>query len=191
MKSKKTKTETPHIGVTLVGDRSDRKPRVLTRTKRIRMQTNFDTDTYPSLTQQQFAEGSTISKLMARHKDPAQIPYVNKWPGRYGIAPNTTFHEMQNASVMTKEYFRQLPVDVQKKFNGDIDQLFDFVENPENLAEAQEMGLLPEPEPTTSASAADAGITATTPPATPQNPNEAKSPSAEPPASPEGSKAAG
>jgi len=78
----------------------------------------------------------------------------------YGDFSNATdFHDMKNRIIDAENDFAELPAYLRTRFNNDPGQLLSFLDDPDNLSEAQELGLCPKPIPE--------------PPATPTPPVEA------------------
>lgn len=70
---------------------------------------------------------------------------TSKQPQWGDFGDGTTFHEAQQAVVEAKEAFSSLPSAVRDRFKNDPGQFLDFVNDPENLDEAIELGLVEKP----------------------------------------------
>lgn len=121
----------------------------------------------PSLTVQAPAEETDINKIMKRVMK-GQSVIVNNGQPFYGDVSDLgglqeAFMKVQEA----EDLFMQYPADVRERFENDPIQLVEFLENPNNRAEAEKLGLVnkapvPEPAktpPTPPAPAAGAGTT--------------------------------
>jgi len=101
-----------------------------------------------SVTQQQFKKDADINTIADRHfkgagRFGAQIgnPAATRKP-RFMDISSIEFHSMLNKVVDTQEAFRSLSARTKGRFNNDPYQLLRFVENPDNRAQALEMGLI-------------------------------------------------
>jgi len=87
----------------------------------------------------------------------------NAREAQYGdFTDASDFHTMKNRIIEAESDFARLPSHLRTRFNNDPGQLLSFLDDPENLSEAQELGLCPKPIPDT--------------PATPTPPDEASTP---------------
>ena len=87
----------------------------------------------------------------------------NASEGQYGdFTDACDFHTMKNRIIEAESDFARLPAHLRTRFNNDPGQLLSFLDDPQNLSEAQELGLCPRPIPE--------------PPATPTPPTEAPTP---------------
>jgi len=74
----------------------------------------------------------------------------NASEANYGDFSNATdFHDMKNRIIDAEMDFSQLPAYLRSRFNNDPGQLLAFLDDPDNLSEAQELGLCPKPIPDT------------------------------------------
>ena len=53
------------------------------------------------------------------------------------------FHNANNRIIQAREDFLALPSEIREQFDNDPGQLVEFINDPDNIEEAQEMGLLP------------------------------------------------
>jgi len=68
--------------------------------------------------------------------------------GQYGdFTDACDFHTMKNRIIEAESDFARLPAYLRTRFNNDPGQLLAFLDDPENLSEAQELGLCPKPIP--------------------------------------------
>jgi len=71
----------------------------------------------------------------------------NAQEAQYGDFTNATdFHDMKNRVIDAESDFAKLPSYLRTRFNNDPGQLLSFLDDPENLSEAQELGLCPMPD---------------------------------------------
>lgn len=106
-----------------------------------------------SLTQQHQAKEADINNVVGRHLasggtlnnlvDPRATRnpiFGNFVPGAMG------FHEAQNLVIETQSKFDTLPARLRSKFNNDPFMMLRWLEDPRNLAEAQKLRLVPDPD---------------------------------------------
>jgi len=95
-------------------------------------------------TKQAFVEECDINVIMRTWLKTGTVPSVP--PGlsaQYGDFSNTlTYQESLNAVIYAAHKFRELPLDIRKKFNHNPDELLAFVDNPANRQESIDLGLL-------------------------------------------------
>lgn len=115
----------------------------------------------PSLAQQQFAEESDINYIAERYGLTGELPQVLDLP-RYGNFEGIfDFQTAQNAVILAKQQFMTLPAKLRSRFDNDPQKLLTFLENPDNRAEAEFLGLMepqqPAQEPATATPGAPEG----------------------------------
>jgi len=108
------------------------------RSPRIRVQTTF---TKPSLTEQSHASACDVNQIMARFLKGTPITHVNHNQPTYGDAPSLDFREAMDIIQNAETQFDALPSAIRKRFDNSPHQFLQFMENPENVSEAIEMGL--------------------------------------------------
>jgi phage internal scaffolding protein len=91
--------------------------------------------------QQQFKDDCDINSIMRRFQKTGAIDHVAQHQPKYGIASPLDLHAAMNLVTMAESMFADLPSSLRRRFNGNATELLDFVQNPENAAEAQELGL--------------------------------------------------
>lgn len=99
-----------------------------------------------------------INSIMAKVKRGHMVPIRTGSPLFGDFTNGTTFHDMNNRILDAQDQFMTLPAAIRQEFQNDPGQLMDFLNNPENLDEAIEMGLLepsPADEPTPHESASE------------------------------------
>ena len=86
---------------------------------------------------------------MAKYRNTGIIP-TSKGPGSFAdnfVIPD--FQESLNIQVKAQEMFNALDANIRAEFKNDPAQLMDFLEDPENRARGEEIGLInPKPKPT-------------------------------------------
>lgn len=110
-----------------------------------RAATDIDFTGEESLTQQQFAEDADLNKVLARWgiTDGSALPPAAIDPSYYGDFSSTIDYRQALDRIRdAKEKFEQLPAKLRKRFNNNPADLWEFVDNPDNVDEAIELGLL-------------------------------------------------
>ena len=109
-------------------------------TKRKRVQVNTGKETK---VQQHFKDETNVTSIVKRFTQTGQLPYGNQNPV-YGdfTHVNPNFTETLNEVTRIKNEFLKLPSNIRARFQNQPQNLLDFIENPDNLVEATEMGLL-------------------------------------------------
>lgn len=103
----------------------------------------------PTLTQQQFVEESDINYIAERYGLTGELPTVLNLP-RYGdFSGIFDFQTAQNAVRAAVEQFMTLPAKLRSRFDNQPQKLLAFLEDPENRAEAEFLGLVKKQEPET------------------------------------------
>lgn len=120
--------------------------KIITRRKNgsKRVQT-FNED--PSLTDQSVSAETDINNIMSQYKK------TKLWPGMPGRGIYTgdqepPIRDLTEAMIMVqdaRENFMQLPSEIRLLFKNDPIAMYDWLKNPENDAQAIELGLKPSP----------------------------------------------
>lgn len=105
----------------------------------------------PSRTKQSFKQEADINYIVERWGS-VNLGAQNQTRPMYGdFTQVTDFHGAQNQMLQAQEGFATLGARLRERFNNDPGALLDFVDNPENLEEAQALGILPKPAPASAA----------------------------------------
>ncbi len=129
----------------------------------------------PTVTEQAHKNHVDINTIVKKYQKTGELPGASG-SGTYGdfdLAED--FHDAQNRLIAADEIFMNVPSDIRKRFGNDAGQFLEFVNDPENLVEAQEMGLVPKPKKSV--------------PEVGERVNPPEKPAPDPPARPEGSPA--
>lgn len=96
--------------------------------------------------QQQFKEESDINEIVRRFGLTGTVPEAFRMPEYcdYRDAP-VDFHAAMNFVRDSQNVFLTLPAHVRARFDNDAGRLTQFLENPENRAEAISLGLIERP----------------------------------------------
>lgn len=103
-----------------------------------------------SRTKQEFREECDINNVVAKHILTGQFTHLAKQMPAYGDFSNVSDYQTACDQIKQAELnFAQLPAKVRKRMDNDPAVFIAFLENPDNQAEAEELGLvdLPEPSP--------------------------------------------
>lgn len=108
-----------------------------------RIQTIWESE---SKTQQQFRDEVDINRIMKKYMQGVPISHVNHKLGIYGDFSNVKdFQSALETVTGATEAFNQLPSHIRNRFSNDPNQLFQFLQNPQNQSEAISLGLMTEP----------------------------------------------
>lgn len=94
-----------------------------------------------------------INNIMAKYVKTGAVSHFNAKGARYGDVPAVSYHEALNTVIAARELFEGLPAKIRTRFQNDPGQFLAFVQDPNNTAEAVELGLAtarPAPEPSPS-----------------------------------------
>lgn len=97
--------------------------------------------TGPSMTAQEFKKECDINNIMKKYSKTGAISHLAKHGANYGIANSVSFHDAMNLVSTATSMFEELPANIKDKFRHDPGAFFDFVNDPNNLDEARELGL--------------------------------------------------
>ncbi len=97
-----------------------------------------------SKTQQSAKDDCDINVIMDRHKNGVPPAYGETRQAVYGDFSDFPDYETASVAVANaNSLFANLPASIRKRFENSPGQFLDFVADPENKAEAIELGLLP------------------------------------------------
>ncbi len=94
--------------------------------------------------------GSTnINAIVRKYRKTGELPPPRDGGEVYGdFAFAEDYHTAQNRLKEAEEQFMEMPSDLRTHFQNDPGLFFEFVNNPDNLEECRELGLLPKAEKT-------------------------------------------
>lgn len=117
-------------------------------------------DTGPSdRVQQHFKDECDIGSIMKRFNATGLVTHVNTYKPQYGDFTSVgDYHSAMNAVIEANEYFHSLPASFRERFGQDPKVFFEYLQDPANLKELQDLGILSKSEApsTTSSDAASA-----------------------------------
>lgn len=125
---------------------------------------------------QSFKDECDINNIMAKYRRTGLIEAVNRNQPRYADVTGLEFRTAMEMVAEAQQLFEDMPSSVRKRFGNDPAAFLDFVNDPENRAEAVRLGLVKEPPntlPESPAAAPAAAVAASTPSPAPQAPGSA------------------
>lgn len=97
----------------------------------------------PSRTKQAFKDECDINKIMRKWEKQQTITHVRDGMPSYGDFSNAMeYKEAADRVLAANEAFMQLPAGVRARVNNSPAQFLDFIGDPENRAELEELGLV-------------------------------------------------
>lgn len=96
----------------------------------------------PGRTKQHFKDTCDINKIVARWRKTGVLEHVSTKVASYGAftQPND-LAEAYDQVNRAEELFHELPSEIRKRFDNDAIALIEFLEDPANVEESQELGL--------------------------------------------------
>lgn len=95
-----------------------------------------------SLTKQQFREESDINEIVRRFNLTGQLPDNVQVPQYAEFEEIVDYQTAMNVLRAADESFMQMPVELRRRFSNDPAQFVEFVNNSDNRAEAEKLGLV-------------------------------------------------
>lgn len=126
--------------------------------------------------QQQFKDDADLNSIMKKFQKTQSLEHVKIYETEYGFASPTDYHQSLNTVLKAEAMFNELPSTVRNRFSNNPAEFLEFVQNPENKSEAEQLGLttvpptgaVTPPEPTGSANPDEGGTPARTPATPPE-----------------------
>lgn len=104
-----------------------------------------------SRTKQSFKDQVNINKIIKKHRRTGMLNHVNSKRPFYGDVSNLTDYAGALQKVKeAEELFGNMSADIRERFGNNPQEMITFLENPDNLKEAIELGMVlkkPDPEP--------------------------------------------
>lgn len=113
-------------------------------TPRKRVQISFPEE---GRTKQSFKDECDINLIMAKFTKTGAINHVNTFGQTYGFANSIDFTEAMQLITTAQQMFDGLPSAIRTQFENDPSQFLDFVQDDDNTAEMQKMGLIAPEQP--------------------------------------------
>jgi len=95
-----------------------------------------------SLTEQHHGETVKIHNILRQYQNTGFVSHTSKHEPMYADmvdAPN--FYEAQCILAQTSSMFQEVPAKLRKQFDNDPGKYLEFIQNPENKAEMEELGI--------------------------------------------------
>ena len=113
---------------------------------------NFDTNKHsdehaltcpePTLAQQQFKEESDINEIVRRFGLTGELPDNYRPPMTGDFSNVTDYHTALTAVKAADAAFMEMPPELRSQFDNDPQKLLDFLDDPNNRAKAEELGIV-------------------------------------------------
>jgi len=96
----------------------------------------------PTRAQQHHKDECDINVILERFGKTGQLP-INTISGTYGDFSGVhDYHTALNAIIASESEFAALPAQLRSRFDNEPSKLIEFLDNPENKAEAETLGLI-------------------------------------------------
>jgi len=107
------------------------------------------TDFPQTMAKQAMKDECDINILMAKYQKTGMLNHIVRYKGQYAdVSSQEDFQSALQTLQDANDMFDTLPAKVREKFQNDPGQFLAFVENPDNIDEMAELGLLDRPPPT-------------------------------------------
>lgn len=108
--------------------------------------------------QQHFKDECDIGLIMKRFNATGLVTHVNRYEPKYGDFTSVgDYQSAINTVLEANEYFQSLPASFRQRFGQDPTKFFEYLQDPANTRELQDLGILSKSEaPSTSSGAASA-----------------------------------
>lgn len=93
-------------------------------------------------TKQAMKDECDINVIMAKYKQTGLIEFTQKHQPQYADVSGLDFQSSLEIVAKARDMFADLPASTRKEFNNDPGEMLDFVQDPDNRAQALEMGLI-------------------------------------------------
>ena len=93
-------------------------------------------------TEQSHKKECDINQIIKKYDQSGVLQHVQKMEARYGDVTGVDFRNAQDLYINAQASFDQLPPDIRKRFKNNAGIFLEFMENPDNRAEAIELGLI-------------------------------------------------
>lgn len=94
-------------------------------------------------TKQSFKDQCDIKNIIHQYDRTGLVTHLNQnTPQDIDHTQVSDYQDTLNFVTNVKQHFEQLPQDIQKKFNYDLNKLSEFLSDPKNHEEAQKLGFI-------------------------------------------------
>ena len=97
----------------------------------------------PSMAQQHFKDECDVNNILRKYETTGLITHVANGMPSYGdFSSVPDYQHAQNLLIEAQEYFDALPASLRKRFDNDPFVMLQFLEDPDNREEAENLGLV-------------------------------------------------
>lgn len=97
----------------------------------------------PSMAQQHFKDECDVNNILRKYELTGLITHVANGTPSYGdFSSVLEFQQAQNILIEAQDAFEALPASLRKRFDNDPAVMLEFIENPDNREEAENLGLV-------------------------------------------------
>jgi phage internal scaffolding protein len=111
----------------------------------------------PDRAKQEFKKDADLNVIMRRITKQNSLEGIEMHQGEYGFASPVTLHEAMNVVARAQSMFADLPGELRAHFKNEPENFLEFVQNPDNADQAQELGIPLAPQAAAEAAARAAG----------------------------------
>jgi len=97
-------------------------------------------------TQQHFKDETDINNILRQFNITGQLPKKAITPQYGDFSGVLDYHTALNAVIAAEDEFMTLPATLRARFDNDPQELVEFLNNPQNIDEAQKLGLVKKAE---------------------------------------------
>lgn len=98
-----------------------------------------------SRTKQSQEPATNINNIVAKYMKTGQLTHISETLGQYrDVSGLPDLHEAMNLVAAAQSSFNELPAAIRKRVGHDVANFLPFIDDPANLEECVELGLLPE-----------------------------------------------
>lgn len=101
-----------------------------------------------SRTEQSHIDDTDINVIMKRALRGQSSDYIRENAESYGEATSLDLFEAKNLILEGEQTFAEFPSKIRNRFKNNIGEFLDFIQDPENMPEAIELGLVKKPTET-------------------------------------------
>ena len=98
----------------------------------------------PGEAEQSHERACNINNIVKRFQKTGTLEHQSKHEARYDDVTGADFTTMMNIVANANSMFEELPSSIRDKFNHNPAEFFDYVQNPQNKAEAVTLGIMSE-----------------------------------------------
>ena len=97
----------------------------------------------PSMAQQHFKDECDVNNILRKYESTGLVTHVANGTPSYGdFSSVLEFQQAQNILIEAQDAFEALPASLRKRFDNDPAVMLEFIENPDNREEAENLDWL-------------------------------------------------